>query len=140
MTAKEPRLTRKQELFVQHYLTTNNLTESAKLAGYSEKYANREGWRQFKNPTVAAMIHAGHEKVRAANEVTAQRVMDELANIAFDTKGRPSDRVKALELLGRRFALFVDRQEITGKDGAPLTISADATPEQAIEAYSKLLQ
>lgn len=37
-----------------------------------------------------------------------------------ETEVEMYDRLRALELLGKAHRLFVDRQEITGKDGAPL--------------------
>lgn len=35
-------------------------------------------------------------------------------------EARDNDKIKASELLGRHLAMFVDKAELTGRDGAPL--------------------
>ena len=53
------------------------------------------------------------------------------------------DKVKALELLGRHVGMFVDKHELTGKDGAPLpgtTVIGGVTPEQLAQAVKAALE
>ena len=49
-------LTPKQELFIQHYVTTKNATEAAKLAGYSEKTADVIGCENLVKPNIKEAI------------------------------------------------------------------------------------
>lgn len=44
------------------------------------------------------------------------------------TKFKLHDKLKALEMLGRHLKMFVDKQEITGKDGGPIQVVADIPP------------
>lgn len=76
-TAEEPRsvvttLTRKQRLFVEHYLKCWNATEAARVAGY--KWPNKIGPRLLnKNPQIqAAITERLEEAAMSANEVLAR--------------------------------------------------------------------
>jgi len=141
-----PQLSRQQNLFVGYYIETDNATEAARRAGYAHLHAHKQAPRLLKKPQIAEAIKFERERLRAVHRVTADRVIEEIAKMAFaevdpKTGIKGSDKVQALSLLARRFGLLVDKTEITGKDGAPIaTITADATPEQAAEAYKNLLQ
>lgn len=113
------------------------------------------------NPLVKAEIQARTNRLSVKADVTIERVLTELARIAFVdmTKFAPKvvngrivmpdvgtltddqrsavsgveadksgvkvkswDKVKALELLGKYLALFVDRTELTGNADTPLVV------------------
>ena len=81
---KERGLTPKQRRFVEEYLIDLNATAAAIRAGYSEKYANRSGPSLIvKNSLVADAIRVAKAKRSARTEVTQDRVILELARIAF---------------------------------------------------------
>ena len=72
--------------------------------------------------------------------ITADRVLKELAEIAFkqaDTAGvRTSDRIRALELMGKHLGMFRQRVELTGAGNGPVEIvTRDMTAEQASKIY-----
>lgn len=82
-----------------------------------------------------------------------QIAVDSLEQVAWDrAKGKGEDRSdRMLEILlkAHRREKYVERvaAELTGKDGAPLQhahavieITAEMTPDQAAEAYAKLLR
>lgn len=53
------------------------------------------------------------------------------------------DKVKALELLGRHLGMFVERHELSGKNGGPLRsvgVTVNATPKQLRDAVAAALQ
>ncbi|WP_304458996.1 terminase small subunit [Alicyclobacillus sendaiensis] len=43
---------------------------------------------------------------------------------------RMADKLKALELLGKHLGMFVERREVTGKDGGPIQLEAMTTEER----------
>ena len=47
----------RQRSFVEHFLSTGNATESAKLAGYSPKTAAQQGFALLRNPNVTQAIN-----------------------------------------------------------------------------------
>ena len=73
----------RQKRFVEEYLIDLNATQAAIRAGYSVKTAYSAGQRQLKKVEVKNAVDAALEKRRKANEVTAEKVIKELARIAF---------------------------------------------------------
>lgn len=76
-------MTPKQEQFVREYLIDANATQAAIRCGYSEKTAYSQGQRLLKNVEVAAAIDAAMQKRAFKTEITAERVLKEIACMAF---------------------------------------------------------
>lgn len=76
-------MTPKQVLFVQEYLVDLNATQAAMRAGYSEKTAYSMGQENLKKPEIAAAIAAAQSERSKRTEVTADRVLQEYAALAF---------------------------------------------------------
>ena len=76
-------LTSRQRLFVDHYLVHVNATQSAIGAGYSRKTADSQGQRLLKNVEVAEAIEVAMRARAERTQVSADRVVLELARIAF---------------------------------------------------------
>ena len=77
------KLTPKQAEFVRQYLVDLNATQAAIRAGYSEKTAYRIGAELLQKTSVAEAIAAAQAKREQRTEITADRVVAELAKIAF---------------------------------------------------------
>ncbi len=76
-------LTPKQQRFVEEYLVDLNATQAATRAGYSAKTANEQGARLLANVSVAAVITEKQKMREKRTEITQDRVITELARIAF---------------------------------------------------------
>lgn len=76
-------LTPKQEQFVAEYLIDLNATKAAERAGYSVKTANEQGARLLANVSVKAAIQEAMNRRAGKLEITAERVLAELARLAF---------------------------------------------------------
>lgn len=76
-------LTPRQSLFVSEYLVDLNATRAAKAAGYSEKTAEAARSRLLRNVKVAAAIEMRAAERSKKLEITADRVLKELARLAF---------------------------------------------------------
>lgn len=76
-------LTAKQAQFVAEYLIDLNATQAATRAGYSAKTAYSQGQRMLKDVDVAASVAAAMAERAARTEITADRVLRELAKIGF---------------------------------------------------------
>lgn len=122
-----PGLTPKQALFVREYLVDLSATAAAIRAGYSKKTAHSQGPRLLANVGVAAAIQKAMNKRAEKVELTAERVLEEISAIGFTElmppmKGeegglewpvvRASDKLKALELLGKHLKLFTEKHEL----------------------------
>jgi phage terminase small subunit len=77
------KLTKKQELFVAEYLVDLNATRAAISAGYSVKSADCQASQLLANPKVSEAIAAKHGKRLSSLEITADRVLQEIAKLAF---------------------------------------------------------
>lgn len=77
------KLTPKQEKFVAEYLTDLNATQAAIRAGYSEKTAFVQGCKLLSNPKLASILQERQSKRLAKLEITAERLDQEAARLAF---------------------------------------------------------
>ena len=91
-------LTPKQQLFVAEYLVDLNATQAAIRAGYSPKTSEQQGSRLLSNAKVQEAIQTARNDRSSRLQVTADRVLEEYAKIAFfdprrlyDSKGQPID-------------------------------------------------
>ncbi len=76
-------MTPRQRCFVEEYLVDLNATQAAKRAGYSAKSARTRGSKLLRNPAVAAAIESAQAKRAQRTRVSADRVVTELAKVAF---------------------------------------------------------
>lgn len=160
-------LTPKQEAFAAGIASGLSQAEAYRKAyPVSRKWKDKSVWEKSSvlasDVNVQARVKELMQKAAAANEVTVERIVRELALIAFGNKKavmswgpdglrlknseelsddaaalvaevketvsstggslslKTHDKVKALELLGRHVGMFVDKTEVTGKDGAPI--------------------
>lgn len=76
-------LTDKQRVFVSEYCKDFNAHRAAVAAGVSEKSARQRGYRWLQTDVVRAAVVAEIEARNRDNRVTVERVLRELARIAF---------------------------------------------------------
>lgn len=137
MATKKNRLTERQQRFVDEYLKDLNATQAYIRAGYkvSEKVASAAAIRMLGNVRVQEAIEARKQTRVERVELEQDWVVNELRKVAQkclpveDDDGKPIANivnvgVKALELLGRHQGIFIDKREITGKDGKDLVPEA----------------
>lgn len=74
----------KQQAFIVNYLANGfNATKAAQEAGYSAKTADSQASRMLKDVKVAAVIAARSKATVAKAEISAERVIEEIARLAF---------------------------------------------------------
>lgn len=76
-------LTAKQKRFCDEYLIDLNATQAAIRAGYSEKTAYRTGADNLRKPQIEEYIAKRQKELSRSTEITQERVIKELALIAF---------------------------------------------------------
>lgn len=96
-------------VFVQEYLKTNNMTQSAITAGYSPKTAYSQASRLLKNNRVQDYILAIRERLDSDKIADIQEVMEYLTSVMrgekkdqFDLDPALSERTKAAGELAKR--------------------------------------
>jgi phage terminase small subunit len=128
------KLTVKQKAFADFYIKLGNATEAAIKAGYSEKTAYSIGNENLNKPEVKKyieerMAQIESDRIAKAEEVLAflsaslrGEVLEEVVSTETDETGgiRPviikkqisiKDRLKAAELLGKRYRMWTDKVE-----------------------------
>lgn len=131
------KLTPKQKAFADYYIELGNATEAAIRAGYSKKTAKQIGQENLTKPDLKNYIdermkQIEDERIAKADEVlkhltAAMRgeILEDVVVVEGEGDGCSSarlvrkeisakDRIKAAELLGKRYRLFVDKTEIEG--------------------------
>src|SRR5437660_734211 len=80
-------LTPKQISFIQAYQINPNATAAAIEAGYSRHTAEQQGYQLLRKPAVAAAVAEAEAERAKRTEITGDRIIAELASIAFANMG-----------------------------------------------------
>ncbi len=123
-------MTAKQKRFCNEYLIDCNATQAAIRAGYSAKTAYSVGQRMLKNVEVKKYIDEQFEKLKNDNIADTQEIMEYLTSvmrgeqkeqvplmyydkqILEEKSASIKERLKAAELLGKRYSLFTEKMEL----------------------------
>ena len=122
------KLTDKQKFFCKEYIKDFNATRAAKASGYSEKTAGRIGGDNVQKVEIQKEIKRLMKKRIGRTEISADRVVQELAKIGFSDEFNiegferldMKDKIKAIELLGRHVGAF--NNDESGKSTIKVTI------------------
>lgn len=140
------KLTEKQKIFCDEYIISLNATQAAIKAGYAEKTAYAIGAENLKKPKIQSYISERMEQKESSLIATQDEVLQYLTSVlrgesqttdtvlvgmgdgyqeVQEVKKKPSekDRLKAAELLGKRYGLYTDK--ISADVDMSLDISID---------------
>ena len=139
-------LTAKQQLFVDEYLSDLNATQAAIRAGYSEKSAASIGEENLRKPEIEAAINEALKARRQRTEVTQDRVLEELAVLAFApitderlAQLRISDQLTALDKLAKHLGMFTKHIHHSGEITTPVReMSDDELLERASQFANRI--
>src|SRR5882757_1512700 len=81
------RFTPMQHLFIEAYLVSKNITKAAIAAGCKERSAHAVGWKWFNKTEIRAEIDRRMAALFDRYAVTSERIIRELALIAFANIG-----------------------------------------------------
>ena len=135
-------MTSRQQKFCDEYLISGNATDAAIKAGYSRKTAKQTGSENLAKPDLRAYIDEQLAKIHSAKIADAEEVMKYLTSVmrgehteqvlklvgegvqtVTDIDVSAKERLKAAELIGKRYGLFTDK---VGLEGAvPVIITGD---------------
>jgi phage terminase small subunit len=134
----------KQKDFADYYIETGNITESAIRAGYSKNYANAQGYKLLENVGIKSyidkrMAEKDAKKVAKQDEILSYltsimrgehqeqtlRGVGEGAQTISDIDVSAKDRIKAAELLGKRYTMWTDKTQLEGSIGVTIVDDID---------------
>lgn len=135
-------MTPRQQKFCDEYLISGNATDAAIKAGYSRKTAKQTGSENLAKPDLRAYIDEQLAKIHSAKIADAEEVMKYLTSVMrgehteqvlklagdgiqtiTDIEVSAKERIKAAELIGKRYALFSDKMDLGG--AVPVVIMGD---------------
>jgi len=129
------KLTRKQQMFADEYIRTGNIYQSAINAEYSHSYAKAQSSKLLENVGIKSYIEARLEELKKETIAEQDEILQYLTSVM---RGNVTDeesmvvssgdfmseverherrvdivaRTKAAELLGKRYAMWTDKQEV----------------------------
>ena len=145
------KLTEKQKRFCDYYIETGNATEAAIRAGYSQKTARFIGAENLTKPNIKKYIDDRLREIEDKRIAKAEEVLKYLTSVMrgeeteevvvvegtgegaseariIEKQVSARDRIKAAELLGKRYSLFTDRIDVGGNVG--ITIIDDISCDE----------
>jgi len=137
------KLTEKQKRFCDYYIETGNATEAAIRAGYSQKTARFIGAENLTKPNIKKYIDDRLREIEDKRIAKAEEVLKYLTSVMrgeeteevvvvegtgegaseariIEKQVSARDRIKAAELLGKRYSLFTDRIDVGGTVGVTI--------------------
>lgn len=128
---KMTKMTLKQQRFADEYIITGNATQAAIKAGYSKKTAKVIANENLTKPYIKKYIderlaQLESEKIASQQEVLSYlssvmrgemteqtlRSVGESGQVIAEIDVGAKDRIKAAELLGKRYKLWTDKSEV----------------------------
>lgn len=122
----------KWKKFADEYIETGNVYQSAINVGYSENYAKSDACKILEKPSVKSYIEEQMKELEAETIANQTEVLQFLTSILRDEmteevlvnvgnfeqsiqdkKISARDKIKAAELLGKRYKLFTDKVDMT---------------------------
>lgn len=126
-------LTLKQQRFADEYIISGNATHAAILAGYSKKTARSIGQENLTKPDIKKYIDERLDELESSKIAKQEEILKYLTSLMRgeeteqtlrglgegeqmidDIEVSAKDRIKAAELLGKRYAMWTEKQEVTG--------------------------
>lgn len=125
------KLTIKQKKFADEYIKTGNVYQSAINAGYSDNYAKSDACKILEKPSVISYMEERMKKLESETIADQTEILQFLTRIVrgeekeevlvnvgnFEQeiqsmKVSTKDKIKAAELLGKRYGSWIEKQEV----------------------------
>ncbi|MHB1688736.1 MAG: terminase small subunit [Ignavibacteriaceae bacterium] len=108
-------ISEKQKMFCREYLKDFNGTQAAVRAGYSIKSARQQAADLLTKPNIFKFLETLKEKHVLKAELSVDSIINEFKSIGFASADgeviKTSDKLKALEMLGKHLGMFKELSE-----------------------------
>ena len=130
---RKPKSPSKQQMvFADKYIELGTIEKAAIAAGYSPKYAKTGACRLLDNVSIREYIDTKMAEISKPTIASADEVLEYLTRVMrgeekdqFGLDASLADRTTAAEKIGKRYALFTDKKEVTG--AVPVVLVDDVT-------------
>jgi len=144
MPLKVRKINPRQQDFADYFIELGNAEEAALRAGYSKAYARGQSYKLLANVGIKTYIENRMEELKSERVANQQEVLEYLSSIMRgeqqeevlrgigegaqtidDIDVSAKDRIKAAELLGRRYGMWTDKLKHEG--AIPIIIEDDVS-------------
>lgn len=122
-------MNQRKRAFCEAYLISGNATDAAREAGYSPRSACSIGQRLLTFDDVREYLEQRNQEISAANTAQMEEVRQFWTATMRDENMKPSDRLKASELLAKTYGAFLERVEVDA-DVKTREVMASMTEEE----------
>lgn len=122
-------LNARQKAFCEYYVASGNAAESAKKAGYSEKYAGQNSDKLLKNTNIQIYIEELNKKVKDKRIADITEVKEFWTDVLRNNDAKMQDRLKASEYIAKTNGAFLDKVEVKGEVKTDNPLSGFTTEE-----------
>jgi phage terminase small subunit len=115
---------RLQEKFCVEFVRCGNATEAYKRAGYkakTDKAASTVAARLLGNVGIQQRIEELRREMDSRKIMDAAERRELLTQFARDEETGKTDRLRAVDLLNKMDGVYINKTQVSGVDGAPLT-------------------
>ena len=115
---------RLQEKFCVEFVRCGNATEAYKAAGYkakTDKAASTVAARLLGNVGIQQRIEELRREMDSRKIMDAAERRELLTQFARDEETGKTDRLRAVDLLNKMDGVYINKTQVSGVDGAPLT-------------------
>lgn len=125
------KLTIKQKRFVDEYIISGNATDAAIKAGYSKRTAKSIGAENLTKPDIVNALREKEREIQSKKIAKQEEVLEYLTSILrneqtqqtligvgkgaqtiTDIELSAADKIKAAELIGKRYGMWTDKVEL----------------------------
>ena len=128
----------RQKRFADYYIELGVAEQAALKAGYSEKYARGQSYKLLANVGIKKYIDERMKQIESDKIASQDEVLSFLTQVLrgevteqtpitmkdywemADKEPSLKDRTKAAELLGKRYAMWTDKQQVEGTVGVTI--------------------
>ncbi|MGK4115785.1 terminase small subunit [Lysinibacillus capsici] len=134
----------RQQDFADYFIELGNAEEAALRAGYSKAYARGQSYKLLANVGIKTYIENRMEELKSERVADQQEILESLTKVlrgeakgtalvgvgmgeqeVKDIKPTLAEKIKAAELLGRRFGMWTDKVKHEG--AVPIVIEDDVS-------------
>ena len=108
------KLNARQKKFAEYYAQSGNAAESAKMAGYSEKFAAQNADKLLKNTNISEYIKQLSDKLKDERIISAKDRQVILSDIAKSDEELTPDRIRAIDTLNKMTGEYLNKVEVSG--------------------------
>ncbi len=133
-------LTVRQRRFAEEYVLDFNGSAAVIRAGYSPNHSDKQAYVLLQHKGVARYVdNLTRSKEAKIMSITPEYLIQRLMEVMNRPGIRTADELRAIEMSMKHLGMFVDKTEITGRDGGAIEVEQRKISEEA-DRFTQMLE